>query len=69
MKNKKLKICLMGILFLVVTPLFSQDMPADFGDIIDDNPTDATIFKFLWMCSLLVFTIVYLIRNKSFKKE
>ncbi len=47
---------------------YAQDVPADFGDVIDDNPDDAPITNYFWIVSMIAFTLVYLFRKKYFKK-
>jgi hypothetical protein len=45
-----------------------DEVPADFGDIISDNPTDAPISNYVWMGIVTLLTVVYLIKRKFMKK-
>ena len=69
MKHKKSKLVLLSIICLCATTLFSQDFPADFGDVIDDNPTDATLVQFVWVLILLVCTLAYFAKKNPFKRN
>lgn len=69
MKNKELKLVLLSLVCLCSTTLFSQDLPADFGDVIDDNPTDATLVHFVWVLILFVCTITYFAKKNPFNKN
>ncbi|MFY8187350.1 MAG: hypothetical protein ACOVLC_05265 [Flavobacterium sp.] len=53
---------------LLTVPMFADDVPADFGDVIDDNPEDAPISNFYWFGMLMMLTLVYLFKKKYFKK-
>jgi presenilin-like A22 family membrane protease len=68
MESKKMKLILLSITCLFSTTLFSQDLPADFGDVLDDNPTDATL-DYLWGAVLFVLVIVYLSKKKWILKD
>jgi len=69
MKNKELKLVLLSITCLCSTTLFSQDLPADFGDILDDNPTDATLVQFVWIMILFACTLAFFAKKNPFKKD
>lgn len=56
------------ILFFTCAIGYAQDVPADFGDIIDDNPDDAPITNYFWIVSIFVLALVYLFKKKYFKK-
>ena len=68
MKNTKKTQILILILCLLMVPMFAQDLPADFGDVLDDNPDDAPIANYYWVFALLITTIVYIIKKKYNKK-
>ena len=68
MKNTKKTQILILILCLLMVPMFAQDLPADFGDVLDDNPDDAPIANYYWVFALLIATIVYIIKKKYNKK-
>jgi len=69
MKSRKMKQILVLIACLCVIPMMADDeVPADFGDIISDNPTDAPISNYVWMGIVTLLTVVYLIKRKFMKK-
>jgi presenilin-like A22 family membrane protease len=68
MESKKMKLVLLSIICLCAITSFSQDLPADFDDVLDDNPTDATL-DYLWGAVLFVLVIVYLSRKKWILKD
>jgi hypothetical protein len=48
--------------------MFADDVPADFGGALGDNPEDAPISNFYWFGMLMVLMLVYLFKKKYFKK-
>lgn len=70
MKNRTIIKALFTILgCLFVLPMIAQDeLPADFGDAVADNPDDAPISNYVWMGIITLLTVVYLIKRKYFKK-
>ena len=69
MESKKMKLVLLSIICLCAITSFSQDLPADFDDVLDDNPTDATLDYLWWSVVLFVLVIVYLSRKKWILKD
>ena len=69
MRNTNKTQILVFIGCLLTMPMFGQDLPADFGDVIDDNPEDAPIANYYWVFTLLMATIVYVIKKKYGKKS
>lgn len=57
------------VLFLGAVSIgFSQDLPADFGDIIDENPNDVSLNNPFWMAIVCGTIFIYLIREKLNKR-
>lgn len=68
MKQYRNAFLIVMVLFFVCSMGYAQDVPADFGDIIDDNPNDAPITNNFWIVSIFVFALVYLFKKKYFKR-
>jgi len=68
MRNVKNKQILVLIGCLLTIPMFADDVPADFGGALGDNPEDAPISNFYWFGMLMVLMLVYLFKKKYFKK-
>lgn len=69
MKNLNYKIGLFITMLLSNLGTIAQDLPSEFDDVINDNPTDASIEQPAWMF-LVLFVILLLGFNKiqkSFK--
>ena len=69
MRNTKKTQILVLILCLLIVPIYAQDLPADFGDVLEDNPEDAPIANYYWVFALMMATIVYVIKKKYSKKS
>ncbi len=68
MRNTNKTQILVLIVCLLTVPMFADDVPADFGDVLGDNPDDAPISNFYWFGMLIVLTVLYLFKKKYFKK-
>jgi hypothetical protein len=68
MRNTNKTQILVLIVCLLTVPMFADDVPADFGDVLGDNPADAPISNFYWFGMLIVLTVLYLFKKKYFKK-
>lgn len=57
------------LLLGVSTYTFAQsDLPSEFDDVINDNPTDAPIDGELWLVLMVITIVGYLIyKNKKVK--
>ena len=51
------------VVLLVHINCVAQELPADFADIIDDNPTDASLTNFLWMLIMVFFIMIFTVRK------